>query len=401
MKKKITVASALILVLFAILLTFQITFHFVGKEYQAKVDTLTKTQSDFSLLAQADSLIRGNYKGVIEEETLENALLQGYITALGDPYARYLTEEEYAVYQQSISGSGYGVGLRLAYDAATAETFVYNILAESPAAASGIQKGDVLYRIGDALVSDLGFYGAAAALSEQSEAQVKITVRREVAARQLELEFTLARQIVHVPSVTCEMVAGNIGYVQVFSFDSSTSEEFSQALAHLTALGAKALVFDVRGNTGNSLDAALSVLDQLLPEGNLVRITDRLGKETLVLSTDIASVSLPMAVLINENTAGASELFAATLRDFNAAVLVGKTSYGKGSNQKVFELDQGGALIFTDRTFMPPISDSFDKKGIAVDIECDITGSSHYLLSHEEDGQLQRALQALADKISE
>ena len=147
MKKKITVSTAIVFVLFAILLTFEMTYHFVGMAYQKKVDTLTKTQSDFSLLAEADLIIRENFNGAMDDRKIENGLISGYVSALEDPYSRYLSAEEYERYQKEQAQAGSGIGVRVTYDTKREEVVVYHVSQESPAEKEGLLSGDVILEI--------------------------------------------------------------------------------------------------------------------------------------------------------------------------------------------------------------------------------------------------------------
>ncbi len=394
MKKKISVPTALILILFSVLLTFQITYSFVDMEYQEKVDSLTKTQSDFSKLAQADLLIRENFYGALDEENTENGLIQGYISSLNDPYSRYLSPEEYELYQKENGDSGIGIGVRFTYDAKKKETVVYTVYPSSPADQSGLKSGDVLYQVDGKLASEMGFYDTIRAISGQEGTQVTIAVKRRLAAQVLDMEFTVTRKEVQVSTVDYEILQDNIGYVQIFDFTENTASEFSSALQALYAAEVEGLIFDVRNTSGSRIDICCEMLDHLLPKGVLVHTVDRSGNKKEIHSDDYAT-QLPISVLINQGSACASELFAAALKDYEAAVIIGNTSYGKSVVQTVVEMDDGSALVLSNMTFTPPKSPSFEKIGVSPDLPCDLKAANLYLVTHEEDNQLQEAISAL------
>ncbi len=394
MNKKITVGTTVILMLFAIFLTFQITYSFVEKEYQAKVDLLTKTQSDFPLLAQADVLVRENYYSSVDRGALESGLVSAYLSLLPDSYSRYLTAEEYEQYKKEQAGVESGVGIRLTYDSSSRKIIVYEVFPDSPAETSGIQKGDELYKVGGELVSALGFYDTTAALSGEAGTTVSVTVKREIAARKLEMDFTMTRREIRASSISFQMLPDDIGYIQIFSFDPSTPEDFSKAITAILDAQAQGVVFDVRNTTGENLEAVCAMLDELLPQGVLLRTFDHNGKEGVIESHD-GDVILPMAVLMNSATSGSAEIFAAVLRDFEKATLVGEKTFGKGVSQAVLELDDGSAMILSNMTFSPPQSDSFEKVGVKPDIDCKLKGQNVYLLDHENDNQLQEAIRTL------
>ena len=396
MKKKITVGTSLVLMLFAILLTFQITYSFVGDEYQKKVETLAKDRSDFSLLVYADDVIRENFFQNVDEDRLDEGLLTGYIASLGDPYSRYMTAEEYDRYQKEQSATGNGIGVRLIRDDATKAVLIYSLYPDSPAEKAGLRKGDELYRIGEQAVSEMDLYDVATLLSGKAGSSVSVTVKREMATQVLEMEFSITREELVASDVSYEMLSDTVGYVQIFAMTQNTPKELSEALKVLDRKGAGSLIFDVRGNRGENLDASLEMLDMLLPQGTIAHLTDRSGTVTKVKS-DSKGVLLPMAVLINSSTASAAELFAASLRDCCGAVLVGETSYGKGVDQAVFELDDGSALLLSNRSFQPPKSASFEDVGVSPDQAVPFDAKKLYLVSHEEDAQLVKALEILSE----
>ncbi len=388
MKKKITVGTSLIVMLLAVLLTFQLTYSFVGMEYQAKVDTLTKTQADFSLLAEADGLIRENFLGKIDDEKIEDGMIKGYISELADDYSVYLTKEEYDRYQKENAPSGNGIGVRLTFDSGKNQVVVYNVFESSPAAEKGILKGDILTKVNDEEVSEIGFYGTLAALSAEEGTKLHLSVKREIAAQVLEMDFDLTVGKVTPNSLDYKML-GEIGYIQIFSFDEGFKKQFDSAVTALTKASVQGIIFDVRNTTGGDASEALRALDKLLPEGDLVHTTDQSGKKKTVKS-DESFLDLPFAVLINENTAFSAEIFAATMKDYGVD-LVGTTTYGKSLEQKVLPLTNGSALLLSDKAYTPPVSPSFEDVGVEPDIVCELGAPNFYLLEQEADVQLQEA----------
>lgn len=390
MKKKITVGTTVILVLLAALLTFQLTYHFVGLQYQEKVDTLTKTQSDFSLLAEADLVIRENYFGDFDDEKTEAGMLQGYISSLGDPYSAYLTAEEYDRYQKEREASGSAIGVRLTYDAEKKQTIVYSVFNGSPAQNAGILPGDVLTAVDGEKAEDLSFYEIVGLLSGNAGTKVEVSVRREIAMQVLDMHFTLTRENAKSNAVAFSVLDGGIGYLQIFAFDAGTYEEFEVAVNSLVSAQVSGIVVDVRNTAAGDPLVAVKMLDRLLPEGVLVRTVDHRGKEKTIKS-DETHLDLPMALLTNSSTSFAAEIFAATMKDFGAAVLVGETTNGKSLDQKVLELDNGSALLLSAMAYLPPISPSFESVGIEPDVAVKLEGVNFYLMTPNEDTQLARA----------
>ncbi len=394
MNKKITVGTGIVLILLAAFLTFQITYHYVGSTYQKKVDTLTKTQSDFSLLAEADPLIREYFYGAMDEEKVEDGLLRGYLSALEDPYSTYLTPDEYTRYKKEQSSAGGGVGLRLTWDSARNVAVVNSVLRDSPAALAGVTGGDVLLEIDGVSTKDMSFADVLKALSGEEGAQVKLTIRREIAAQTLEMDFELTRTAVEASCLDFEILDGEIGYVRIFSFEKGSDKEFVSAVNALAAASCRGIVFDVRNTSGGTAEAAAKMLDRLLPQGVILRSVDHKGEKGEVKSDETA-LDLPMAILIDEGTAFAAELFAASMKDCGAAILVGKTTYGKSMEQTPIPLTNGAALLLTTKSYSPPTSPSFEKTGVEPDEEVSLGNVSLYLVEKNDDPQLKKAISLL------
>lgn len=394
MKKKITVGTAVVLILLVGLLTFQLTYHFVGLQYQAKVDTLTKTQADFSLLAEADPKIRENYFGDVDDEKAEIGLIQGYVSSLGDPYSAYLTTEEYARYKKEQAETGSAIGVRLTYDAAQNRIIVYSVFTGSPAQKEGILPGDIITSVNGKSVSDLGFYDVLGLLHGDAGSKVDLTVRREIAMQVLDMNFSLVREKAKANAVSFSVLEGNVGYVQIFSFGEGTYAEFETAINSLVSAQVAGIVFDLRNTSGGDPTVAVKMLDRLLPEGVLACTVDNRGTRK-DLKSDATCLQLPMSILINSETSFSAEIFAASMKDFGAAILVGEKTNGKSLAQKPVELDDGSALLLSVLAYNPPVSPSFESVGVEPDVAVELVGENFYLLDQKADTQLVRATQLI------
>ncbi|MBR2615734.1 MAG: PDZ domain-containing protein [Clostridia bacterium] len=394
MKKKISVSTSLVLILFAVLLTFQITYTSVEKEYQSKVDVLTQKQSDFSDLVGVDQLVRENFNGVVDENALEEGLVRGYLSSLSDRYSKYLTREEYRNFLADQDRIGVGVGARFAHDEKSGEVVIYSVFPASPAEQSGLRKGDVLLRVNGQNVAELGFYNAVAALSGEAGTTVPVTVERTVAAQKLRLDFNVTRREVREATVSYEILPEKVGYIQIFEINEATAEDFGSAIDFVTSSEVSCILFDLRNASGDSLDSVAAMLDRFLSDLVLFRETDREGNTAERIGTP-GEISLPITILMNSATCGAPELFAAAMRDYNSAVLVGETTYGKACLQTVVELDDGGALILTNSSYAPPVSDSYEGVGLVPDVESHADQENIYVLDKTEDPQIKAAIAAL------
>lgn len=394
MKKKITVGTTCILVLLAVLLTFQITYSFVGFEYQAKVDSLTKTQSDFSLLAQADSLIRENYYDSFDDESVEKGLISGYVSALSDPYSKYLSADEFSRFEQEQSLSGTGVGLRLTWDAKAQKIYVCDIIKDSPAMEAGVTAGDQIVSVNGKSAEDLGFYGVLSALSAEEGSEITLDVKREIAAQILDMSFSMKVEKVPVTHLSQEWLSDGIAYIRIYSFSAGAEEELHTYLNILSAAQAKGIIFDVRNTADGSAEVAFQMLDSLLGEGILARSENEKG-EIAEIKSDKDAFDFQLAVLINEKTSFAAEIFAVALKDFDKATLVGEKSFGKSIGQKVMKLDDGSALLLSHVTYTPSISPSFEKVGVEPDVVCKLNVENFYLIEKNQDSQVLEAMRVL------
>lgn len=396
--KKISIASCIIFILLASLLTFQLTYSYVGAKFQEKMDAVTDTDADFTELEEARDTIINNFVGNFNEDQATQGSIRGMVASLGDPYSRYLTAEEYTAYKTEKQGIGVGIGIRVVYDENEGkDPIIYSVFPSSPAQEAGIQKGDALKAVNGKPISELGAYEAVNQIGGEVGTSVTVTLSRRIGNADRNLEFTVMRRELTIPTVDFFMLEGNVAFIQIYSFGDNTAAEFNSALDQLLEVGAEALILDVRDNSGGRLDSALSIADRLLPAVPIYRIADRFGKEE-VISGDDTALDLPIALLMNSDSASASEVLAAALKDHEKAVLVGTKTFGKGTAQTILELSDGSAIILSTKKFMPPVSPSYEGIGVEPDVEVDIGDVNFYLLDPAEDRQIQAALEAVLQK---
>jgi carboxyl-terminal processing protease len=226
------------------------------------------------------------------------------------------------------------------------------------------------------------------------QGNVGTTVQLTVVRADVQMQFSIVRAAYDTPTVQSRMING-IGYVRIIEFDSNTDSQFSTQVDSLINQGAKGLIFDVRNNPGGLVDSAEKMIDKLVPAGAVVRVKDKNGKITEPYMSDASQVNLPMAVLTNQNTASAAELFTAALRDYGKAKSIGTKTFGKGTMQEIINLDDGTALELSVAYFYPPKSDSFEGKGITPDIEVNLPADEQnhlFAISDSKDTQLQAGI---------
>ena len=401
LKKKHVLIAACSAFLAAIV-TFQITVIFMNSNYNRQIENI-KAEYSNSLTGKLkilDEQFRELYVGEIDEKELEEAVLDGYISGAGDLYGEYMTAEEYAAFTSDQNGEFQGIGITVTQNTEYSAIEVVSVMPDSPALEAGVESGDLIYMIGTEYVSDLGYKIAVKMLQGEAGTTADFTVRRGENYEE-EIFFSVLRGYITEQTVSWHVLddgIGDIGIIKITSFDAKTPDQFTDAIDSLCLEGVTSLVFDVRDNPGGELTSILSILDMLLPEGPIIRIVGSDGNET-VRNSDASEIDMPMAVLINGHTASAAELFSCALQDYDKAVLIGTTTYGKGCMQQIVKLADGSALRVTVSMYNPPFSDNYDGIGVTPDIliEADekLSSSSVYDIADFDDNQLMAAVSQL------
>ncbi len=362
MNKKISLGLALSLIAVSIAVTFILTSFFSLQSFNTKVMDVNEKGKKYEALQSLDTIVRESYLGDINEQTLEDGILKGYVQGIDDKYSRYLTEEEYLTELNENSGTLVGLGLTITEDE-SGYIRISEIISSSPAADSGLLKNDLITTIDGIDVKEVGFSEAADAMKGTEGSTVTLIVRRDGK----DTEYTFTRRSIVVETVEAEMLGNLIGYIKINNFKENTPEQFIEALERLTVNGARAIIFDLRGNGGGLVSALEECLDPLLPEGIIATSEYKDGHTETLIYSDSSELNLPMAVIVDRQTASAAELFSASLRDFGKAVIVGEQTYGKGVMQDITELDDGGALILTVAEYKTVYSECYDGIGITPD----------------------------------
>lgn len=362
MNKKISLGLALSLIAVSIAVTFILTSFFSLQSFNTKVMDVNEKGKKYEALQSLDTIVRESYLGDINEQTLEDGILKGYVQGIDDKYSRYLTEEEYLTELNENSGTLVGLGLTITEDE-SGYIRISEIISSSPAADSGLLKDDLITTIDGIDVKEVGFSEAADAMKGTEGSTVTLTVRRDGK----DTEYTFTRRSIVVTTVEAEMLGNLIGFIKINNFKENTPEQFIEALERLTANGARAIIFDLRGNGGGLVSALEECLDPLLPEGIIATSEYKDGHTETLIYSDSSELKLPMSVIVDRQTASAAELFAASLRDFGKATIVGEQTYGKGVMQDITELEDGGALILTVAEYKTAYSECYDGIGITPD----------------------------------
>lgn len=337
------------------------------------------------------------YLKEIDEQDMNNGIYKGYLAALKDPYSVYYTKEEYNSLQESTSGVYCGIGARVTQDMNTGIISIVTPFEGSPAAEAGIVPDDIIYAIEGEPVTGEDLSEVVAKMKGKEGTTVTLTLVRDGEEMEVEVE----RRKIEIPTVEYEMLENDIGYIKVSEFDEVTANQFRAAIADLDRQGQKGMIVDLRNNGGGRLTSVVDMLNRMLPEGTLVYTKDKNGKGETFSSTDKESFDKPFNVLINGNSASASEVFAGAVQDYKAGKLVGTTSFGKGIVQTIFNLKDGTAIKLTTSEYFTPEGRNIHETGLTPDIEVELEEGlkKKVIIDKDEDNQLQRAVEDLKERL--
>ena len=356
---------------------------------------LVQRQIPSTKLIALERLILELYPDEVDQTAIEDAAANAMVEALGDRWSYYVPASSLEELQESMDNSYVGIGITLEEVQEDGTFRVRSVVPEGPADQAGILAEDRLLKVNEESVEDLTMEEVAARIKGEAGTQVTLTVLRQGET----VTLTVTRNQVNVAVAKGNLINGCIGYVRIENFDSRSAEETIAVIEDLIAQGADRLLFDVRFNSGGYEHELVEILDYLLPEGNLISNADKEGKEER-FSSDAKSLNLPMAVLINEDSYSAAELFAADLSEYGAAKTVGSNTVGKGFYQNLFQLGDGSAVDLSVGRYYTSKGENLEGVGLTPDVKVDMTDEDYFRLYYgqlpqEEDVQLQAAVALL------
>lgn len=348
----------------------------------------------FAKLEQLDAIIQKYFIEDVDQNAVVDGAANGMVAALGDRWSHYMTAAEYQSYMEQMTNSYVGIGVTIA-ERDDGYLDVEKVDNGGPAQEAGLQVGDVLIRVEQQDIAEIGLSGARDMIRGKAGTLVQLTVQR----LDEEITITVERREIQTVVATGELLDGGVGLIQITNFDERCFQETKAVIETLLAQGAKALIFDVRFNPGGYKTELVALLDYLLPEGPLFRSEDYRGK-TEVDTSDEEYLDIPMAVLVNESSYSAAEFFAAALSEYDAAIIVGQKTTGKGYFQNTFRLMDGSAVAISTGKYCTPNGVSLAGVGITPDVEVDVdeetyAGIYYGTLEPEQDPQIQAAIAAL------
>lgn len=403
--KRQRVYKIIMLVVLVAAITFMLTTIVMYSKFETTYNMAGTTNSNSKLSSDETSLVKTlngfkamlkeKYIGEINETALIEGAIKGYVEGLNDPYTEYLTKEEMDDFMEETNAEYVGIGVYVSNDKSTNTILVVGVMKNSPALEAGIQAGDIIEKIDGVEYEGSKLNDATKVLKGKEGTTVNVTVIRD----SKEVEMTVTRKKISVEHVASKMLDNKIAYIQLDSFDSGVSSAFKEQITSLKNDGAKGIIIDLRSNGGGIVDEATAIAQLFIEKNKPILITkNKSEKEDITKSKEDPIIkNIPVAILVNEGTASASEILAGALKEQYGATIIGKTTYGKGVIQTLYNLSDGSGLKITTEEYFTPNHNKINKIGIKPDIEIDLTkdANGYYETGEDKDAQLLKAIETL------
>jgi len=366
-------------------------------EENASIDTTVEKFSNSSYESfdektqEVLDVLNENYFENVDDQALYEEAIRGMVAGIGDPYTSYFTKDEYASFNEKMEGSYEGIGVVVSYGESEDIIVVVAPFKNSPGEKAGVKPSDRIIAVDEVDVIGMPLDEVVSRIKGEKGTTVVLTMRRG----EEEIDIPIVRDVIEVPTVEQKMLDGQIGYIQMSGFDLITEEQFKKALSDLEKQNEKGLIIDLRNNPGGYLHICVAIVEELLDKGMMVVYTeDKAGNKEELITEDSNKFDKPLVILINGNSASASEILAGAIKDHEKGVLVGETTFGKGLVQRTFDLDDQSAIKVTISRYYTP--DGYYIHGVG--IEPDVVVA--YDPESEEDNQLNKAIEVINELIN-
>lgn len=399
MSKKVSLGVAATVTLIAMAVTFSMTMTVSMNMFNNTVSSVKNKERMYNKLSEVDRYVRANEYFDINDDTLNDTIASGYMLGISDRYARYYSAKAYSERVGLANGRLMGIGVAVVKDPSSGYARIIRVYDNTPATNVGLEVGGFITAIGDTStrsMSDTAAMISALLGEEGSTVNIKyLTPLRE------EQSFEITHANYTTPSIsTVRLMDNGVGYLRIDSFTSGTAVEFRNAVNSLTNQGATSLIFDLRDNSGENLNAALVATDYCVPSGLIAQSQDKGGNVTDLRMSDENEIALPMVCLVNGSTASGAELFANALRKMAGATIVGSTTAGKGvllSDPQ--SLSDGSAVVITVGILLDNEGKNWNGTGLTPDVDASLTNdeqSSYYDFTVDNDPQITKAINAIS-----
>ncbi len=312
------------------------------------------------------NLMKNNYVDELDNEDIYEGLFTGMVALATDKYSRYISAEDFESYQISTSGNYAGIGTKTSIDPDDYSIYIVANYENSPAEKAGLKSGDKIIKVDGTVVNYENYDDAIDMIRGPEGTSIVLTIKRGDET----FDVTVTRENVDVPTVGGTVLDNNIGYIKIEGFESVTYDQYKEVYDNLRNQGITSLIIDLRNNPGGLLNIVTKIADDIIPEGTITYTEDKNGNREYINSSE-GELDIPLVVLVNENSASASELLTAAVKDTGKGTIIGKNTYGKGVVQTTFPLNDGSAVKLTTSKYYTPNGVCIDGVGIAPDIEVD------------------------------
>lgn len=347
-------------------------------------------------IEDAIKMVKSKYIDDIDTEKLVDGAVAGIAEATGDPYTRYMDEEEYSQMLNSGTETYGGLGIHITYDTKSEGIIILGIMPDAPALDADLKIGDVILSVDGTVVSQKTYYDCVDKLKGEAGSEVKLIIKRDNDT----LEKTVKREEITPNNVESDIMDGNIGYIRIWSFDNNVYKQFKTEYEKLKSKNITGLVIDVRNNPGGLVSDTVSILKEMLPKCDIVKLVYKDESERVYKCDGKNQINIPVAVLVNSGSASASEILASAIKDSNTGVLIGTKTYGKGIVQEVQQLDGKGALSITVAKYYTASGVEIHKNGIEPNITVELPEEYKKSSSvpRDKDTQLIKAIEYINSK---
>lgn len=365
----------------------------------------TQTQEPASVVNDATTYKLGVLQDAIEKyyledvdaQALEEGMYAGLLDALGDPYSVYYTAQELQEIYDKTRGVYYGIGAYIGMDTTTGYAVITKLIENTPASESDLQPGDLIYKVEGEDVYGMDTSEVVAKIKGEEGTAVTMTVARPSGVSYEYIDITITRAKINSPTVEFRMLENDIAYIEITEFDDITLEQFNEALAEARGSNMRGLILDLRGNPGGNLATVVEIAKKILPEGLIVYTEDKYGEREEYRCDGASPLGLPLVVLIDGNSASASEILAGAIKDYGVGTLVGTTTFGKGIVQRIMQLTDGSAIKLTISKYYTPNGYNIHGIGIAPDIE--VPYDAELYRSEARDNQIEEAARIMNEML--
>ncbi|MDR1150055.1 MAG: S41 family peptidase [Clostridiales bacterium] len=386
MKKKNFIIGFILGLFFCFVFNFILSSNLLAFDKEVNIDSKIK---------KIISIIDRHYINDYDKKNAGENLYNTFLNSLGDPYTSYMNENIFSNFMQQTEGSYVGIGAILTIDPEDKKITIINIYENSPAEKSGLLSGDKILQLDKKIVTQENFDETVNNLKGKTNTQVCLKIYRPSENKILDIFIT--REEINIPTVKGKIFESNIGYLRITNFDRNTHQQFMDEYNNISKNNVTSLIIDLRNNPGGLLDSVIKIADEIVPKGTILYTEDK-SKNKRYFYSDDKYINMPIVVLVNKNSASASEVLSGAVKDLKRGILVGETTYGKGLVQNLFPLGDGSAIKVTIAKYYTPSGVCIDGKGIVPDYKIRMDNDLSSKISQlnlEQDLQLQKAIDLL------